>query len=125
MLEYILLGVLFHFIGDYLTQNNWMAQNKTKSFLPAFIHATIYSLPFLFIVTLPFWSVIYVTHFFIDRYRLAQYWIRLVNWNWDMSVNNYGFSKETPAWLSTWLMIIIDNLWHIIINTAVIYLSLI
>lgn len=123
MAELLLLGLLFHFIGDYIMQNDWMAQNKTKSFLPAFIHATIYSLPFLFVASLPFWTVIYSTHFFIDRYRLAQYWIRLVNWNWDWTVNNYGYSKETPPWLSTWLMIIVDNTWHIIINSTMIYLS--
>ena len=42
----LLIGILFHFVGDYLTQNNWLAQNKTKKIYIAFLHALIYSLPF-------------------------------------------------------------------------------
>jgi hypothetical protein len=33
----LISGFVFHFIGDYLLQNDYMAQNKTKSFVPAFI----------------------------------------------------------------------------------------
>jgi hypothetical protein len=39
-------------MGDYLFQTSWMANEKTKRFLPALIHATIYSLPFLLIAFL-------------------------------------------------------------------------
>jgi len=114
----VMLGILFHFIGDYLIQNNWVAQNKTKRFLPAFIHAITYSLLFLYLVNFYFWLPILITHYFIDRYRLAQYWIKLVNWNFKS--DNWGFEKETPVWLSTWLMIIVDNIFHILINTSII-----
>lgn len=119
----LLIGILFHFVGDYLTQNNWLAQNKTKKIYIAFLHALIYSLPFLFIVPhLFFWLIILITHTIIDRYRLAQYWIKLVNWSWNET--NYGYGDKTPVWLSTWLMIIIDNIFHILINCLVIYFYL-
>lgn len=70
--------LILHLIGDYLTQSDWMAINKTKSFLPAAIHALIYSLPFFLLTGLGgrgflAWLVILNTHFFIDRYRLARY----------------------------------------------------
>jgi hypothetical protein len=66
--------LILHLIGDYLTQSDWMAQNKTKAFLPAFVHALVYSLPFLLLTThIPALLCIFATHFLIDRYRLARY----------------------------------------------------
>jgi len=51
-----------------------MAQNKTKAYFPAFVHALIYSLPFLLLTThISALACIFVTHFFIDRFRLARY----------------------------------------------------
>lgn len=117
----ILMGLLLHFVGDYLLQNDWLAQNKTKSNLAAFIHATIYSLPFLFICNNYLWLIVYITHYLIDRYRLAVYWIKLVNWNWKST--NFGFKEDKPLWMSVWLMIIIDNVFHILINSLCIYLD--
>lgn len=115
----LILGILLHFVGDYLNQNNWMAQNKTKDWKPALVHALIYSVPFLYLVPdFYIWLPIFVTHYFIDRYRLAQYWIKLVNWNWKST--NWGFSEQTPPWLSNWLLFIVDNTFHIIINTLTI-----
>lgn len=118
---FLFYGLILHFLGDYIFQDNWMATKKTSSFFPAFIHAIVYSLPFMFLLSFhPLSLVIPITHFFIDRYRLAVYWIKLVNNNWDSS--NLGYSEETPVWLSTWLMIIIDNTFHIIINSVTITL---
>ncbi len=115
----LILGFLFHLIGDYLTQNNWLAQKKTSYILVATLHGTIYSLPFLFIVGGLPWLIIWSTHIIIDRYRLATYWIQLVNWSWDEP--NYGFGEKMPVWLSTWLLFIIDNIFHICINSACIW----
>jgi hypothetical protein len=63
--------------------------------------------------------VVFATHFFIDRYRLAVYWIKLVNWNFQSS--NFGFPEDVPKFLSIWLMIIIDNIFHISINSLCIW----
>lgn len=112
----LILGFLFHLVGDYLLQNDWMANEKTKNFLPAFLHATIYSIPFMFLVSWEAWLVIYVTHFFIDRYRLATYWIQAINSTPNRS--NFGYGKDKPMFVSMWLMIIIDNTFHILINSA-------
>jgi len=67
-------ALLCHLVGDYLLQSDWQAQEKTKSSVPAAAHALSYSLPFLFITrSLPALAFIILTHFLIDRFRLARY----------------------------------------------------
>lgn len=115
----LFIGLLLAFIGDYVLQNDYLANEKTKRFLPALIHATIYSLPFLAVCWSKWWFVIWITHFFIDRYRLAVYWLKLVNWNWEST--NFGFANDKPLFMSIWLMIIVDNILHVVINSISIY----
>lgn len=117
----IIFGLLAHFLGDYVFQNDWIANEKTKKTLPALLHVAIHGILFYFIVGFSYaLAVIVVTHFFIDRFRLAVYWIKLVNWNWKSK--NFGFADDKPIWMSVWLMIIYDNVFHILINTIAIYL---
>ena len=143
---HIMEQLLLHLIGDYVTQSDWMANNKTKSHLPCLIHATFYSLPFLLLTYSPLALLtIWSTHFFIDRYRVARYvvwtknliiaprdrkrivFVGEVSHEWFMNerylwenCKTTGYPSETPAWLAFWLMIIADNTMHLTIN----YLSL-
>jgi hypothetical protein len=137
--------LILHLIGDYITQSDWMANGKTSKYLPAMVHATVYSLPFLLLR--PSWlafSVILVTHFFIDRFRFAKYVCYAKNFlcpcsewvdvyiedgksEWEptdkflwLNCNATGYPSETPPFLAVWLMIIADNTMHLTIN----YLSL-
>lgn len=118
--------LLIHLWGDYITQTDWMANNKTKRNLAAFAHATVYTLPFLLLTqSLTALLVIGITHFYIDRYRLARYVIFAKNWITDRSLswadcNATGYHKDAPAWLAIWLMIIADNTLHLTINYAAI-----
>lgn len=96
--------LILHLFGDYVSQSDWMAQNKTKCFTPAAVHAVVYSLPFLLLR--PSWIafvVILVTHFLIDRYRVA----RMVTYSknvwgdpacWkafkDIFVSSYGQKRD-------------------------------
>lgn len=123
-----------------------MATKKTSNIFIATIHGLIYGMPFVILLNLNYFSelpsisslvsngipqtifdnfnylalLIPATHIIIDRYRLAVYWIKLVNWNWKST--NFGYEDGTPMWLSMWLMIIVDNTFHIIINSIVIYI---
>lgn len=118
----LITGFILHFVGDYLLQNDWMAQQKTKDWFACTVHCVLYTLPFTFILWESPWIwLIFITHYFIDRYRLAQYWIRFVNWKWDG--NNFGYSDEKPQWMSVWLLIIVDNTFHIIFNSIAIRLT--
>lgn len=39
--------LLSHLFGDYVFQNQWMANEKTKRSFPALVHALVYTLMFL------------------------------------------------------------------------------
>ena len=118
--------LLLHLVGDYITQTEKMAQDKTKNGWWTLVHCILYTLPFTFIVdSYLALSVIFCTHYFIDRYRLARYVIFFKNKITDNSLcwedcKGTGFHKDTPPWLAFWLMIIVDNTLHLVIN----YLSI-
>lgn len=84
--------IICHLVGDYVFQSDWMANEKTKRFFPAFTHAVVYTIPFaaLFWITgkweprigvgegdWALWVIVW-SHFFIDRFRLARYvcWLK-------------------------------------------------
>ncbi|MBP9758026.1 MAG: DUF3307 domain-containing protein [Candidatus Pacebacteria bacterium] len=120
-----MLQLIAHLIGDYMLQSGWMANNKTKRHVPALVHALVYFLPFyvIFHPSLAAAVVMIGTHFVIDRYRLARYVAFSKefiappsNWpKWSVC-SETGFHKDTPAFLAVWLMIIIDNAMHLVIN---------
>lgn len=116
--------LLLHMIGDYILQTDWMATEKTKRNTAAAAHAVVYSLPFLLLSpsALAF-AVILVSHYFIDRYRLARYVIFAKNWVTNRRLrwaecSTTGYPNGMPAWLSVWLMIAADNTMHLSINYA-------
>ena len=116
--------IIAHFVGDYILQSDWMVQHKSRKWSAAFVHVLFYVVPFLFLTTDPLvLFVIAGTHMVIDRYRLARHLIWLKNWPWPDSkpwseCRETGFSPDLPKYLSTWLMIIVDNVVHILINGA-------
>jgi Protein of unknown function (DUF3307) len=136
-----LIQLILHLVGDYLTQSDWMAQNKTKHSWPAFCHAVVYSTPFLCLTThIPALLCIFGTHFLIDRFRLARYVVFAKNFLAPFSkVDNphfegltlFGYRPEIPAWracsktgyppdrpdwLAVWLLIVADNTIHLSLN---------
>lgn len=131
----LILSLLAHGWGDYIIQTDWMATQKTSAWWPALVHAVTYTLPFAPLVLLGTHGaapqapiallVIGGTHAVIDRFRLARYVaylkVRLsgspLSWR---ECSKTGFPPDGPEWLTTWLMIIIDNIIHISINTLVI-----
>lgn len=139
--------LLLHLLGDYILQSDWMANGKTYRSLPCLIHATIYTLPFLLLrPSAAALLTIWITHFLIDRYRVAKYVCYFKNflcpvhvwlfvdrdeedgttdwWPRDRYVwtncNATGYPSDVPPFLAMWLMIITDNTMHLAIN----YLSL-
>lgn len=130
-MNYVLLGVLFHFIGDYLIQTDWMARLKTTRWLPAIMHGVTYTLLFVFVTqSVLALLVIGGTHIIIDHYRLARHVVWAKNqlapkeyrYPWS-EAKMTGYRDDSPVWLSTWLMIIADNTIHVGINTiAILYL---
>jgi hypothetical protein len=117
------IQLILHLIGDYVTQSDWMAQRKAKSTWAAFVHATVYSLPFLLIGSYDAFWVIWFTHLWIDRFRLARYVVFAKNfagWPWPTweDCKATGYPSATPPWMAVWLMIAADNTIHLGINYA-------
>jgi hypothetical protein len=109
-----------HAIGDYVLQSDWMATEKTKRSLAAAAHVLAYSIPFLFLrPSLAAWLVIVGSHFIIDRWRLARYVVWAKNlpltppWR---ECTATGYPPDRPVWMAVWLLIIADNLMHVVIN---------
>jgi hypothetical protein len=117
--------LLTHLFGDYILQSAWMANNKTKRWLPAVVHTGVYIAQFLILFnpSLAATFVMVGTHLAIDRFRLAKY-VAFANqylappneWRPWSECKNTGYHKDTPVWLATWLMIIVDNTMHLVIN---------
>lgn len=117
-----------HAIGDYLIQSDWMANEKTKRWTVAYVHALTYALPFLLLTQSPLaLFVIAWTHAIIDRLRLARYVVFAKNFlgprsswpTWSDCVAT-GYPSARPPWLSVWLLIVADNVIHVCINGAAI-----
>lgn len=122
--------LLAHAIGDYILQSDWMATTKTKKSVACFVHVVTYSVPFIFfkpsLVALGF---IMVTHFLIDRWRLARFVVTFKNimgdasfgmapisHAWKVFGTSTGYAIDTPPWLAFWLLIIVDNIMHVALN---------
>lgn len=129
-----------HAVGDYILQSDWMANEKTKKSVAALAHVVTYTLPFLWLTQSPAaLAVILGTHFVIDRWRLARYVCWAKNWlapkymvrarpdgsltiqdpirnlSWE-ECKGTGYPPDRPAWLAVWLLIIADNVMHVVIN---------
>lgn len=128
--------LLIHLFSDYWLQNDWMALNKKKHFWIALVHSIIYTIPFLLLThSLLTLSVICITHTIIDRTNIVMKLNQLKNW--DFRQDNYAFLDSQiqlgeimtpvkdgyygrPFAIRVWLIIIQDNILHLIIN----YLSI-
>lgn len=139
------LGILLaHLVGDYIFQNNSMAQRKTSSWGWAFVHGVWYTFAYFILNVIlvsvgypgfSWWALVIIgaTHVVIDRLRLVKYLIWAVNnvpfvtpaedrYSLAEARENSGYAKGVPPYLSTWLMIIVDNTVHILINVLAIWL---
>lgn len=133
--------LLCHLFADYWLQNDWMALNKKKHFWIALVHAIIYTIPFLLLTkSILALSVICLTHAIIDYTDIVCRLNQIKNWDFkeekccliipdDKTIGcshkqiNFilkdGYSNR-PPFIRVWLIIIQDNILHLIIN----YLSI-
>lgn len=124
--------LILHLLGDYVTQTHWMAREKVKSWYAAFVHALVYSCPFILLTSsAAAFLTILVTHCVIDRFSLAKYVLFAKNWITDRDLtfkmcNKTGYPDieeeggTVPLWLTFWLYAVADNTIHLCINYAAI-----
>lgn len=125
--------IVIHGISDYYIQNDWMAQNKKnpgwRGALACAIHCITYTLPFL--VLTRSWRallIICVTHYIIDRTYLVAWLIWVKNLltpaanrcSWAEAKKTMGFHPSRPPFISIWIGIIVDNLFHLVLNALAI-----
>lgn len=116
--------ILAHAVSDYFLQSHWAATNKTHLSLACAVHVACYVPLFaLFKPSITAFLFIAVTHFIIDRWRLARYLVFVKNfiaprsaWPQWADCSETGFHHSVPDWLAKWLLIIVDNLAHIVLN---------
>ncbi len=109
--------LIAHLLGDYCLQSHSMASRKTSSWRWAIIHALFYGLPFLALVdNAAQWAVIVSTHAVIDRYRIASYWVRFWGIGCQGAIWRDPNYREPPPFLAVWLLILVDNTMHLLIN---------
>lgn len=123
--------ILAHFVGDYILQSGWMANEKTKRWWPAIAHGLMYTVPFIFVTQSPVALLIIAgTHIVIDHYRLAKYVTFAKEFiaprrtwpTWSDAKDNAGVPSSVPPWLSFWLLFIADNTLHMLINVGAVLL---
>lgn len=95
-----------HLIGDYLFQTSWMAANKAKRWGPLLAHvfvytSTVYAISFGFGgLSIPGILLIFVSHLLLDRRTFVEWWVTRI--------------MRAPDGESRWLMIVVDQIFHII-----------
>lgn len=126
--EAIACAGLAHMVGDYVIQSDWMASEKTKRWWPAVAHGVSYGVPFVLVTQSVLALVVIVgTHIVIDRYRLARHvvWFKnqLAPKAFRPGHTATGMGAGKPDWMAVWLLIIADNVIHMLFNVwAVVWL---
>jgi len=94
-----------HLVGDFLLQTTWMAEKKDEVWLPLIIHCFLYTAAVALFALLagglsilPI-LVIFISHIIIDKSKTVDLWAKYIT-----------RSTET-----TWLRIIQDQVWHLLI----------
>ena len=98
-----------HLIGDYLLQNDWMANSKKRSSWICAVHVLAYLLPFLF-TPLAWWqlALIGVEHFAQDRTGVVV---------WLMRTKGSAAFASGPC--APWSIIVTDNILHVLFMAGV------
>lgn len=80
MKDLIIILLFCHLIGDYVLQNDFIAQSKGQNFYHLMVHCLLYCLPFYIVFGLV-WQIIplFVLHIIIDllkaKYKFIPYWL--------------------------------------------------
>lgn len=105
-----------HLVGDFLFQTNWMARGKATRWDALIVHAAVYTLCVwvaarLAGVTLGLLAVglLLVSHAMLDQRRLVRWWARAVG----------GITRAEDQWL----LLVIDQVGHLLILVAVVGLA--
>lgn len=111
-MEQLASAIVGHLVGDYLIQNDWMALNKKRAWLPCAVHCGLWTLAVCAFAG--WWSapaavLLFVSHFAQDRTGIIMWWMTKVN-----SQRQFASGPCAP-----WSIIVVDNVWHIVALYAI------
>lgn len=124
MLSFFL--VTAHLFGDYVLQSHTMALYKKTSWKWALLHSLFYGAPHALLMgaygLLGTWvgwcalATIILTHAPIDRLSLAARWCRWFGVGFPGLWSRDPNFETPPPFLGVWLIILVDNAMHLLIN---------
>lgn len=80
-----MIGLIWtHFVADFLLQNTWMSENKSRSLVALMVHSIVYGLPFVLIYGPVFGLVTLTLHGLVDLLssKLTKYLYEQKEWHW-------------------------------------------
>ena len=122
-INFILLFLICHVIGDYYLQSQDMAENKNCSFNWVMIHSAVYCLPF--IIILIFFKktkflfcllvLLCLSHLILDIIKYFAY-------TYYKNIKNGSMKcKMIVLWVKQWMVYVLDQLTHIILIVVLCY----
>ena len=58
--------LVIHFVADFVLQSDWMAKNKSKDNKALLLHVSVYSIPFMLLISPLYGLINGILHFAID-----------------------------------------------------------
>lgn len=114
----LLLG---HLVGDYLLQNEWMAQNKSTNTLKGWLAATIHCLIYTLAVCTIMWEwnlvwviAVFFSHFFIDKFAFGYWYLKHIK-GLDTYSYKMVFLSELRAGFNAIIYTATDNTMHLLL----------
>jgi len=95
MLLDIILLMVFHFVGDFILQSDYMSVNRSKDFGVLVMHCACYSAVFLF---------------FGITFALLTFGLHLLVDLWTIEISDVLWKRGTRHWFFAWLGF--DQLMH-------------
>ncbi len=122
MAELFILALLGHLVGDYLLQTKQMALMKSKAdakgFLMCSLHVLIYTIVVcLFLQTTDplVWVLVFVPHWIIDRWSLANVWLSLIKGRtFKSAIAGTGIKKDFDIAFTSIVYTVSDNTIHLL-----------
>lgn len=122
MAELFIRALLGHLIGDYLLQSKFMALNKSndnwRGVLTCSWHVLIYTISVCLMIGTSnplVWLLVFATHWFIDRWSLATYWLRLIHGRtFDAAYISKDKYREFDIAFTSLVYAVVDNTFHLL-----------
>jgi len=142
------INMLFgHLFGDYIFQNNWMAQNKKSDSCPCLVHCSIYTviimlfmfpyIPLVFtfdgiVDYLTISMLVFMSHWILDATHLVSRWMKFYGTRSFDDVLTEGKHLHAPCTVANAISItfgaivyvILDNTIHLFLMWCIFFLLL-